>query len=248
MKKIITVVAALLLLASCGGGYNPPSNPSYNPNTPSGGNTNNNGGTTVTPSIPEPDAEFTYKIVHPFIVVFTNTSQNATSYSWDFGDGTKSIDKNPVHEYPGKGVYKVVLTASGNGKTNVYTQNITIVAPTKCFVTAIEYEAVPENNEYYNIRCTDNYLLFETLYWKTNWVLLSSANLPYKYTLSNKWAVDFSLKNFVIRLYKNSSSSGTGTEVDDWVLSTNEIQSDYPTGYQLSSKNMKINIFFEWND
>jgi len=33
-------------------------------------------------------------------VVFTNASQNANSYLWDFGDGTTSTDENPTHVYP----------------------------------------------------------------------------------------------------------------------------------------------------
>lgn len=239
MKKIITIAVALLLLASCGGGYNPPSNPGNTPNT------GNSGGTSNTT---KPVASFSYETAHPFYVYFTNTSKDAAYYSWNFGDGTTSSEKNPIHKYSGKGVYKVVLTAKRNGKTDTYTKNVTVVAPTKCYVSAIKYDVVPKDNEYYNIRCTDNYLLFETLYWKTNWVLLSSANLPYDYALNNKQAVNFSLKNFVIRLYKNSSNSGTGTEVDDWILDTGEIQSDYPIGYMLSSKKSKINVFFEWYD
>lgn len=239
--KSLFIVATLLLLASCGGGYNPPDRPTTNPNT--GGNN----GTSTTPTA-SPVASFSYETHHPFYVSFVNTSEHAAYYSWDFGDGTTSTEKNPVHEYPGKGVYKVVLTAKGNGKVDTYTKNITIIAPTKCYVSKIEYEVVPKNNEYYNIRCTDNYLLFETLYWKTNWVLLSSANLPYDYAMSNKQAINFSLKNFVIRLYKNSSPSGTGTEVGHWILNTDEIKLDYPTGYTLSNKNSKIDVFFEWYD
>lgn len=33
----------------------------------------------------------------PLQVKFTNTSTNATSYLWDFGDGTTSTDKDPIH-------------------------------------------------------------------------------------------------------------------------------------------------------
>lgn len=40
---------------------------------------------------------------------FTNLSQNADSYEWDFGDGTTSTEVNPVHEYSQPGTYDVSL-------------------------------------------------------------------------------------------------------------------------------------------
>ena len=46
-------------------------------------------------------------------VIFTNYSQNATSYAWDFGDGNTSTEESPTHVYAGGGTYEVTLTASG---------------------------------------------------------------------------------------------------------------------------------------
>ncbi len=48
----------------------------------------------------------------PASVTFANSSQNATSYSWDFGDGSSSTDQNPTHNYTTLGVYSVTLTAN----------------------------------------------------------------------------------------------------------------------------------------
>jgi PKD repeat protein len=47
----------------------------------------------------------------PASVQFTNTSQNAVSYLWNFGDGTTSTDLNPIHQYLTNGVFSVSLTA-----------------------------------------------------------------------------------------------------------------------------------------
>ena len=44
------------------------------------------------------------------VVSFINLSENADSYSWDFGDGTISTEINPTKVYP-TGNYTVVLTA-----------------------------------------------------------------------------------------------------------------------------------------
>ncbi|MFZ1706125.1 MAG: PKD domain-containing protein [Saprospiraceae bacterium] len=57
-----------------------------------------------------PTPSFTYIVSGPQ-VTFTNTSTNATSYSWDFGDGFLSSMTNPVHVYLNDGFYNVVLTA-----------------------------------------------------------------------------------------------------------------------------------------
>ncbi len=64
-------------------------------------------------------------------VDFTNTTTNATSYSWDFGDGNTSTDANPMHTYAMDGVYTVTLTATNNCGPVTTTEVITIVtAPT----------------------------------------------------------------------------------------------------------------------
>lgn len=232
MKKIITIAVALLLLASCGGGYNPPSNPGQNP-----------GGNLGTKS---PVASFSYETTHPFYAHFTNTSKDAAYYSWDFGDGTTSSEKNPIHKYSGKGIYKVVLTAKGNGKTDTYTNNVTVVAPTKCYITGIIYEKVPKNNEYYNIRFTDDYILFETLYWYTDWVMLSSANIPYKYMLKSKKQIDFSVSEYVMRLYQNGSTSGTGTQKAKWSIYPSIIKSKYAESTTGTASNAQVTLLLEW--
>jgi PKD repeat protein len=45
-------------------------------------------------------------------VSFTNKSEDAVSYKWDFGDGTTSTDESPTHTYPGKGKYVPTLYAT----------------------------------------------------------------------------------------------------------------------------------------
>ena len=46
------------------------------------------------------------------IALFTNTSQNATSCIWNFGDGSNSTDQNPYHIYSATGTYTVTLIVS----------------------------------------------------------------------------------------------------------------------------------------
>lgn len=77
--------------------------------------------------------EFTYTIVNDVEVHFTNTSQLATVYSWDFDDGETSDEENPVHTYTEDGAYYVTLSASNDECTveQEYSLTVEIVtAPT----------------------------------------------------------------------------------------------------------------------
>ncbi len=62
------------------------------------------------------------------MATFTNTSTDATSYSWDFGDGSTSTDANPVHTYAYKGQYIVTLTATSTAGSNETTKEIFVGA------------------------------------------------------------------------------------------------------------------------
>ena len=63
-----------------------------------------------------PKATFSY-VADGRIVTFNNTSTDASTYAWDFGDGSTSTDKNPVHTYATYGTYTVVLKVVGEGGT-----------------------------------------------------------------------------------------------------------------------------------
>ena len=63
---------------------------------------------------PAPTAEFEF-VVAGYVVTFTSTVTDATTYLWDFGDGETSTAANPVHTYLSSGTYNVKLTATGEG-------------------------------------------------------------------------------------------------------------------------------------
>lgn len=76
---------------------------------------------------PVPDASFSFTASgNGLTVQFTNESENADSYDWNFGDGNTSTDVNPVHTYPDYGQYTVVLSASGPGGTDEFSYNLTV--------------------------------------------------------------------------------------------------------------------------
>lgn len=61
---------------------------------------------------------------------FANLSTGATSFNWNFGDGTTSEEFEPVHTYPSIGTYTVTLDISDNlGVTSTLTETFEIVEP-----------------------------------------------------------------------------------------------------------------------
>ena len=156
----------------------------------------------------QPVASFSYKTEHPLKVVLTNNSSNATSYQWNFGDGTTSTEKNPTHRYNGKGVYKITLTAKNNSKSNTYNTNVTIEEPTKCYLSGYVISKVPKQNEYYQIRFTDQYTFSPDNFGTTAWTLLSNANLPKTYTFSSPKQITGFTK-YWCTLWQSSKSDGS---------------------------------------
>lgn len=77
------------------------------------------------PVMPTPD--FTFEIDDK-TVTFTNTSMDATSYSWDFGDGSAAVtDENPTHTYDAYGDYDVRLTATNDDGEETKKTTISVV-------------------------------------------------------------------------------------------------------------------------
>jgi hypothetical protein len=75
----------------------------------------------------DPIALYTYEAENQMLT-FTNTSTNADSYSWDFGDGNTSIEENPIHVYLEGGDYTVTLTASNEVCPDAnFSQIITVI-------------------------------------------------------------------------------------------------------------------------
>lgn len=82
--------------------------------------------------IPDPIASFQYEQdANNFLQIsFTNYSQDATSYEWNFGDGSTSTEENPVHVFSAPGTYTVSLVASNDsGKSANKSEDITITDP-----------------------------------------------------------------------------------------------------------------------
>ncbi len=94
---------------------------------------------------PAPSADFSASPTSgttPLTVAFTDAStNNPTSWSWDFGDGATSAEQNPTHTYDSPGIYDVTLTATGPGGSDTTTR-------TDC--VHVDFPDVPEDHWAYS--------------------------------------------------------------------------------------------------
>ena len=80
-----------------------------------------------------PDAGF-MSMVTNLTADFTNTTNGADSYLWDFGDGDTSTDTDPSHTYAVDGVYNVTLVATNPCGNDTLTLEVSVgEAPTALF-------------------------------------------------------------------------------------------------------------------
>jgi PKD repeat protein len=68
------------------------------------------------------------RYVQPYeMISFTNLSERASSFQWDFGDGTITNIPNPTHVYTFEGIFEVTLTAnSSDGHRDMATMTIEV--------------------------------------------------------------------------------------------------------------------------
>ncbi len=84
---------------------------------------------------PEPQACFLVNKDTVFVgepVYFSNCSNNADKYFWEFGDGQTSIEEHPTYAYNTPGNYQIHLTADNyDGSFNKATKIITVLGKTE---------------------------------------------------------------------------------------------------------------------
>ncbi|MBN2776729.1 MAG: PKD domain-containing protein [Bacteroidales bacterium] len=85
-----------------------------------------------------PTANFAVNTNNVFLpqatVIFSNFSENANSYLWNFDDGSSSSDTNPYHIYSQEGNYTVSLTAGNDWCADdvyILDEEIIVLNPTK---------------------------------------------------------------------------------------------------------------------
>lgn len=85
------------------------------------------------PVVPAPVAEFVASPSSgyaPLTVQLVDYSFNQpTSYTWQFGDGTSSFQREPAHTYRDPGTYTVTLTVANAGGFDIVSHEVRVEAP-----------------------------------------------------------------------------------------------------------------------
>ncbi|MEP7167849.1 MAG: PKD domain-containing protein [Bacteroidota bacterium] len=99
----------------------------------------------VTPTIAAASLDY-IQGCSPMQVAFADSSLNAVSWLWDFGDGTNSANQNPVHIYNGSGYFNVQLivsSQSGCHDTLNIDSLVMVGGPSASFTSDIEGGCAP---------------------------------------------------------------------------------------------------------
>jgi hypothetical protein len=210
---------------------------------------------------PQPVANFSFSdinLVSPAKITFQNTSTEAISYTWNFGDGQTSEDANPDHVYHTPGTYEVTLTAKGSG-INEMKKAITIKPPyTVCRINSVMIKAVANSDNgvawdfdgttpdiYYRLLDKDGNTMFTSPSYYTD-----PQTFPLQWTLPSPVAV--SPLATILQLQVLDYDSGFlpdvmgGVSFSPAMAQLNE-DDPYPTSWILTYGDVTIQLGLEWH-
>jgi gliding motility-associated-like protein len=166
--------------------------------------------------VPFPTADISSDVVegYPTLTVnFTNNSTNATSYQWNFGNGSTNTASNTAGQqaqYPNPGDYVVILTASNGGCTDKDTINIHVfqfLEPTFVLPNIITPNG-DNNNDFFFINVTNVKNVKVTIVnrWGNKVAQYEGVNGFWDGTINGSPAVegDYFVNYEIVDLYDNS--------------------------------------------
>lgn len=135
----------------------------------------------------------------PLVVSFQDASAGATSWSWDFGNGSTSNIKNPSTTYFTPGTYTVKLTASNASGSNTVTKTnyITVFEkPAVNFKASDSFGCAPLGIQLTNLTNPGAGNTISTVTWDMgNGTTSSAANPFYTYNISGNFSVTLIVTN-----------------------------------------------------
>ncbi|MBR1632117.1 MAG: PKD domain-containing protein [Paludibacteraceae bacterium] len=196
----------------------------------------------------EAAAAFTYQVRQPLTVIFNNTSTNAVSYKWDFGDGTTSTLKSPEHKYASIGNYDVTLTVvNEDGKSPAtVTKRVSVTAPTKCHFTGITVNGLAYYNRYYRFKWIDGGFTSIEAFDAAQGRVISKSDMPMHIDFQKKYAIDMTESSYLIYIY-STSNPGIYSYTKDAQLRYNVSDiKKYAEQLTMTGNGYNITIHLEW--
>ncbi len=111
----------------------------------------------------KPRADFVFEVISD-TVFFTDMSQNASNYLWNFGDGNTATTQNPTHIYTQSGTYEVTqyVYDSCHDDTMIKEVNVVVSGTDEFYEPEVLIYPNPAS-EILNINIRDNDLLTHTI-------------------------------------------------------------------------------------
>ncbi|MEM9836050.1 MAG: PKD domain-containing protein [Bacteroidota bacterium] len=157
--------------------------------------------------------------------------RNATTFDWDFGDGTTSTDSFPTHTYTAPGTYRITLNGSNACATDSSSLLVTITAP----VTTINFTT--PTTEYCvgdTVQLTNTSQNAFGLGWS---ISPATSNFSPNNTSENPFLIVTEPGTFTIELYVIDSNGDTLRQSTDIQVST---PPEYD--YDISSNALTVTI------
>ena len=192
-----------------------------------------------------PTANFDYYFYDNFEIDFYNSSSNATSYSWSFGDGQSSTEEEPSHRYSRPGTYTVTLTARNSKGSHQATAQITITKPAYTYFLGITYTKVPQYNHNYKFVLTDDDI-FTTTWGDSDWRTIYST--PFDYIYATPQLLDGLADDDYYELDIYMDKENSSGNIANWRIQTTKLTQDYATEIYGTSSNgsTKVTIYFSY--
>lgn len=120
-------------------------------------------------------------------VKFSNqSSSNSQRFEWDFGDGTTSTERDPLHKFPEPGYYTVKLTSFGITDSDVAEQTVLINDESSWTVSGTYYLGNSEQGVRYYTSLEELFNVFNDTRIEGNITVKVQSSFSFEYELSDK--------------------------------------------------------------
>lgn len=154
----------------------------------------------------------------PQYVQFNSIDSNSFSWYWDFGDGSTSVEENPMHIYNAPGRYDVMLISQNpqGFDTTLWKNQVTVSGPLARFTTATSYACDSVSVQFNNLSLAS-----------TNWLWNLSNNIS-STLFSPIQKYPYSNNNYFVQLIAKDSVGCLASKVNIINFPKDVIQFSYP--------------------